>query len=104
MRDSTRPPPLPPWLPSHSGVDPSELAELTPHLAAVRDQLEAELGCHVAAYRTGAVGRPGGLCDVYESARLADDQLQRLRAVESVVPGAILVAYTKPLRRRSIDS
>ena len=64
-----------------------------------REKLEAHLGCHVAAYRVGAKGRPGGLCDVYESARLSENELWRLREAEKMVSGTVFVAYAQPLTR-----
>jgi diketogulonate reductase-like aldo/keto reductase len=90
---------LPPWIPSRETLDLSELAELNPELARTRRQLEADLGCHVAAYRDGAAGRPGGLCDLYESARLSESQLRRLREAEQLVGSSVFVAYAKPLTR-----
>ncbi len=90
---------LPSWVASEEALDLSELAEFNPKLAITRDRLEADLGYHVAAYRAGAKGRPGGLCDVYTTARLSASQLRRLHVAEERFPGTILVAYAKPFIR-----
>ena len=67
---------LPPCILSQEALDLSELTELNPALANTRDRLEAVLECHVAAYRVGAKGRQSGLCDVYQSAELSENQLR----------------------------
>ena len=92
---------VPPWIAPEDRPDLSELAEFSPGLAVLRAQLETHLGCHVAAYRRGARARLMGLCDLYESARLSESQLKRLREAEESVQGAVFVAYAKPLTKRS---
>ena len=101
---NTAPPLVPPWIAPKDRPDLSELAELSPGLAVLRAELEADLGCHVAAYRRGAEARLLGLCDLYESATLCERQLERLRDAEKNVPSTVFVAYAKPLTKRSAPS
>lgn len=91
---------LPPWLVDET-LDLSELAEFDVSVADARDQLEADLGCHVAAYRAGAKGREGGLCDVYQISPLSESELRRIREAEEMVRHIVFVAYAKPLTRRA---
>jgi uncharacterized protein (TIGR00290 family) len=92
---------LPPWIPE-SLRDRIDLRELIHDAEALRegDCLERELGCHVAAYDRQAKGMSRGLCEVFRSAELPDAAVKRLAEAERRIPGALFVAYAKPLERR----
>jgi hypothetical protein len=84
-------------------LDLAELIPVTSELRRYCRSLECTLGVHIAAYRAGAIGRPTGLCTVYETASLGRSDLDRIRATEARHPGVVLVAYRRPLRRRLED-
>ncbi len=91
-----------PWLPGElaAEIDLSELAPPTAAIADVCAELGLVLDAHVAAYRATALGRPTGLCSVFQVAGLALPSVDRLIAAERRFPGIVFVAYRKPLLRR----
>lgn len=94
--------PIPGWIPEdvRGDLDLSELEQEDEAALAARDQLERELGAHVAVYRRGSRGRPRGLCERYASASLSSEQVAQLVAAEARLPRHVLVAYASPLRAR----
>jgi len=61
--------------------------------------LEARVAAHVAFYRPGAVGWPTGLCKTFKVADLGPEAVSLLKEAEKRNPGAVFVAYSRPLTR-----
>ncbi|TDD68723.1 hypothetical protein E1262_14770 [Jiangella aurantiaca] len=87
-------------------LDLNSLLVPGPELAAARRELEERLGHHVVTYRAGRTepltdGAGLHLCRLLEPAELTEAELAALRAAEASAPGAVLVAYLRPIRLRS---
>ncbi|MDN5215202.1 hypothetical protein QQ020_24190 [Fulvivirgaceae bacterium BMA12] len=93
----------PAWLPSkYRGIiDLSELAEPTEQIVREANALMKILGINVAIYKGPNYtpkGKPNGLCSVFKSAVLQDDQLERLYKAERRLGNYVIVAYANPLQ------
>jgi hypothetical protein len=101
MQQKQQNPFIPHWIPAAMKpyLELDELAADDGVIAGESERLGRELNANVAAYRAGTLGRPHGLCSLYRSATLSNDEFQRLKAAESRFPGVVFVAYARPLRR-----
>jgi hypothetical protein len=101
MKPKSRNPFIPSWIPEamKPNMELDELAADDGVIAGESERLGREFNANVAAYRAGTLGRPHGLCSIYRSAVLSNDEFQRLKSAELKFPGVIFVAYARPLRR-----
>lgn len=93
----------PAWLPKkyRDIIDLSELAEPTEQIIREANTLMEILGINIAIYKGlnyTPKGRPNGLCSVFKSAVLQDEQLERLYNAERRLRNYVIVAYANPLQ------
>ena len=96
-------------LPILDQLTPHELAEIDtsewyePSADEVRRLAQAgdRLGVYLMAYRARQVAEAGrGLCNRIVPAPLDASALDAIAAIETALPGVVVVAYQRPLRRR----
>jgi hypothetical protein len=96
----------PAWLPHRYRdiIDLSELAEPTEEITREANALMETLHVNIAIYK-GTNYTPksmlNGLCTVFKSAILQDDQLERLYIAERRLKDFVIVAYANPLQHHS---
>ncbi len=96
----------PAWLPPkyRDSIDLSELAEPTEQIIKEANALMEVLGINVAIYKGPNYtpkGKTNGLCSVFKSAILQDEELERLYKAERRLKNYIVVAYANPLQRHT---
>jgi hypothetical protein len=82
-------------------LDPADFLAYEGDVAGEADALSAILGAFITVYDTTCRynARRLHLCQTYRVAQLAPDRIQMLRAAAERHPGAVFVAYARPLRR-----
>ncbi|MDP9149779.1 MAG: hypothetical protein M3O36_07575 [Myxococcota bacterium] len=93
---------VPPWVPIETAkvLDPREFLPYEGNVASDAEALAEKLGVFIAVYQCL---RPIGttavhLCQTYHTALLDADDVKLLRVAEDCHPGAVFVAYARPLR------
>ncbi|MDN5205708.1 hypothetical protein QQ008_30265 [Fulvivirgaceae bacterium BMA10] len=89
----------PAWLPLkyRETIDLSELAEPTEQIIKEADALIERTSLNIAIYKKSPKARSNGLCSVFKSAVLPEEQLKSLYEAEQRLGNYVIVAYANPL-------
>jgi hypothetical protein len=85
-----------------AGIDASEWYLPSADQGRLLEAVSRRHDIHLMTYREGQPAKTGeGLCSRIVAANLNDSALEEIARLETAMPGAIVVAYARPLRQRN---